>query len=133
MIRAVLDTNVLTTAVLTPGRAYDVVRAARDGRFQHVTSAYILDESRRVMTGKLRLNRADVEAILLRLASMSEVHPIFSARRSWCGDSADDAVVETAIMGGADYLVTGDRLLLSAAIDEMRTMTLREFAELLGI
>lgn len=130
MIRAVIDTNVLVSAILTNGVAAAVMRSSRDGRFRHVTSAYILDESRRVLTGKLGLGSVNAERILLQVASAADVFPIFAATRSWCGDPADDAIVETAVRGGADYLVTGDRLLLSAGVDEMRIVSLREFADL---
>lgn len=133
MIRAVLDTNMLVSAILTDGPAAAIMRASRDGRFAHVTSGYILDESRRVMTVKLGLTPSDVDDVLLRVAAAADVQPLFSANRRWCGDAGDDAVVETAVRGAADCLVTGDRLLLRAAIDEMRIVSVREFVDLLGI
>jgi putative PIN family toxin of toxin-antitoxin system len=133
VIRAVVDTNVLISAVLAPGLPGDVVAAGRAGRYHPVTSPYIIEEFRRVMVRRLDLESADVDRIALAIARSAEVVPVFEASRAWCGDPADDAVIETALRGEASHIVTGDRRLRATEMDSVEFVTPKEFLELLGI
>ena len=79
-----------------------------------VTIPYeVVDELlRRVMTGKLGFDAEEVDRIALAIARASEMVPVFEASGTWCEDAADDTIIETALRGGAAYVVTGDRRLL---------------------
>lgn len=131
MIRAVVDTNVLISAVIGTGAPCDVVTAGRCGRFRIVTSPYIVEEFRRVMVGKLGLDREQVDRIAYTIARSAEVVPVFEAARVSCSDRADDAIIDTAIVGDASYIVTGDRRLRACSVAAVEFVGPAEFLALL--
>jgi putative PIN family toxin of toxin-antitoxin system len=126
----VLDTNVLLSAVLFGGRPQELVDLARDGRIRAVTSLYILDEFRRVLT-QSRFGTAPgfADDLVLEMATFMEVVPVGPSRTSWTSDPADDPIVETALQGGATVIVTGDRRLLEAAVPGGGVLTVAEGLE----
>jgi predicted nucleic acid-binding protein len=98
-----------------------------------VTSAYVLEEYRRACIHKLGMDHRRVDRSAAFIVSSAEVIPLFHALRSWCDEPGDDAIVETAVVGKVDFLVTGDRVLLDSCIDVVRVVTPRAFADTLGI
>lgn len=113
--RFVLDTNVLVSAFLfdssPPGRALRWVRS-------HGTlllSDQTVDELAGVLSRKkldryvLRSDRDDFVAALLRDGEMISV----TERVAACRDSKDDKLLELALDGRADAIVTGDGDLLA--------------------
>lgn len=132
MIRAVLDTNVLVSAVIAHGVPSDLVAASRRGTFANVSSPYIIDEFRRVMTVKLGLDGTDVDRLALAIGRSSEMVPVFAASRLWCEDASDNPVIETAVRGGASHLVTGDRRLLMVRVESLEIVMPSAFTALLS-
>lgn len=132
MIRALLDTNVIVSAILADGTPAELMRLAGAGAFRLISSGYVLDETRTVLVSKLIMSSADTDLVLARIVRSAELVPVFQASRPWCGDPGDDAVIESALLGRAAYLVTGDRLLLKTTIDGLEMVTPAEFAALLG-
>ena len=133
MIRAALDTNILISAIISDGVPSQLVASARRGEFVAVCSPYIIDELRRVMTGKLGFDAEEVDRIALAIARGSQMVPVFEASGTWREDAADDAIIETALRGDAAYVVTGDRRLLGVRIGGppcVVVVTAGEFAEL---
>lgn len=131
MIRAVVDTNVLISAVIGTGVPRELVAAGRAGRFLIVSSPYLIEEFRRIMIGKMALDREQVDRIAFAIARAAEVVPVFEATRQWCSDRADDAVVETAIHGGATHVITGDRRLARCSVAALEFTTPAAFLGLL--
>jgi len=127
VIRAVLDTNVIVSSVIGDGAPAILMRRARAGHFAAVISGYILEEMWRVMVDKFAFDEPEVEEILLHIANASDVVPLFETANMWCGDTADNPVVETAIQGKADVLVTGDKRLLATGGLPIRVVTAAAF------
>ena len=136
-MRAVLDTNILCSALLTPGGLTDrLYRAWRDGRFQLLTSEEQLEEFRRV-TRYPRL-RPFIEPTaagamhneLKRLAVLIAKLPIVDASR----DPGDNFLLAMAQAGEADVLVTGDKhdLLSLKVFQRTRIVTARQFLGQIG-
>lgn len=139
MARVVLDVNVNVSAVVGPlGHPRQVVEAWRADRFTHLTSEHIISHT----TRKLRLPRIAryhglpdralrlVEATLREHTTLVPLAPDDIVPIT--GDAEDDAVLATARLGRAEYLVTGDRGLLALGTYEGVTIvTPRRFVELL--
>ena len=113
--RVVLDTNVLISAALTrtgpPRRVVDLVRADNGILlFSDETFAELRD---RILGSKFDryVGRESRAAFAALLAAVAEWVPIAGAKLG-CRDPADDKILETALMGRADHLVTGDGDLL---------------------
>lgn len=121
MIRAVLDVNVLLSAIIGPlGFSRQVVLAWQAGHFVAISSAGILSE----LAEKLALPRIQrryrvespqdilwLQALLANQAELILVPP--EERLPITGDPEDDYVLATARLAEANYLVTGDHGLLA--------------------
>ncbi len=136
-MRVVLDTNVLVSATLIfRGKENRILDAWRRGAFDLVFSAATLEELFRVLSyPKLRKHRwlTDEEVVMLleELASQSILvrgEVTVTASR----DPEDDKFLSTAIEGGADFVVTGDKDLLSIdTFGKIRVVTPAHFLEVL--
>ena len=140
MIGAVLDVNVVVSAVIGPlGHSRRVAEALRAGRFAGFTSQAIAAEVE-VKLRPPRISRryhiaeADVrwardlldEAVELVVLAPEDVLHV-------TGDPEDDGILATARLAGADYVVTGDRGLLALGRYEgAEIVTPRRFLEILG-
>jgi putative PIN family toxin of toxin-antitoxin system len=118
-LRVVLDTNVLVSGMAypasIPGR---IVAAWRKGALELVLSRHIVDELARVLP---RLNHrlnwapgefADFLDILSLQADLVDPEPL---EEGAARDERDVPVLGTLIASRADYLITGDRDLLTLA------------------
>jgi putative PIN family toxin of toxin-antitoxin system len=115
-VRVVLDTTVLTSALLVPGGTCEpLLRLCLEGRTQLITSAALLAELARVLR-RLGWDRDQiVEALAVLAATAAWVSPPGRAGpglRVVRADPADDRVLEAALDGDADVVVTEDRHLL---------------------
>lgn len=117
MIRAVLDTNVVFSALSSRGsRPEQVLRAAILGNYQMVLSQPLLDEYRRILLGT-NFRRANTGADALRAAEemliafqmMASMVVVSRVPRIVPDDPKDDIVVATAFIGCAHYIVSGDQ------------------------
>ncbi len=106
-----------------------LTRAAR-ARVRLITSAHILNEVSKTLVENF--DRSPRYAILacraiLRLARLV---PLPAVAHSYvAGDPNDDPIIETALAGKADYVVTADKVLLSLGkIRNVQIITLDEFA-----
>jgi len=136
-MRAVLDTNILCSALLTPGGLTDrLYRAWREGRFQLLTSEEQLEEFRRVTRYprlKPFIEPAAAGAMhneLRRLAVLVVKLPVVDASQ----DPGDNFLLAMAQAGEADVLVTGDKhdLLSLKVFQRTRIITARQFLTQLG-
>ena len=111
MIRVVLDTNTLISALLFSGTASRLVLLWQSRRITVLISKEILQEYLRVLAyPKFQLGdheiRALVEEELLPFAETIRVRRRLAVVRR---DPEDDKFLECAVAGRAEYLVTGDR------------------------
>jgi uncharacterized protein len=134
-VRCVCDTNVLISALVFPGGAPDqVVERARFGDFRNLSSPDLLSELRRVLTEKFRYTGDEAEVFVARVTAISEL--VYPTRRLSVvvRKEADNRVLEVAVEGRADLIVTGDRrdLLPLETYEGIRLVTPREALALLA-
>lgn len=109
-MRVVLDTNVLLSALISPhGHPDTIYRAWRAARFEIVTSVTQLDEIRRAsrypkFKAILQPHRVGAMVNNLQRALVLEQLPT----NIEAADPFDAFLLAMAIVGEADYLVTGD-------------------------
>lgn len=116
-MRAVIDTNVLISAVIRPqGRVGPVLLYLRQGTFTLLYSRTLLEELVNVLDRphfreKYGVTDTDIEAlarlILIRGELVTVKEPIEKSR-----DPKDNKFLEAAVAGRADLLVSGDEDLL---------------------
>jgi len=116
-IRAVVDTNVILSALIRPqGTAGVLWRRLSEGAFTAVFSPELIDEIAAVLghpkiRAKYRTLPKDLEDIAALFALRGDL-VTGEERIRICRDPDDDFLLETAVAGNADYLVTGDEDLL---------------------
>jgi putative PIN family toxin of toxin-antitoxin system len=111
----VFDTNVLVATAI--GRSRDRWPRARwvfdvaflgQRRFEHVTSPQIIEDLRVVLARPMMVDEAVAERFERELLTASTAVPIHGIPMG-CRDPDDDKVVETALAGRADAIVSDDR------------------------
>lgn len=136
MIRAVLDTNVLISALIFGGPPEEIIQRA--GRsFELSLSERILDEAYSVLhysrLQRYRIADAEIDAFLARLRGLAVVVPGAVEVAPFAPDPKDTPLLACALEAGADYLVTGDQRLLNLArYHGTRILSVRDFVESLG-
>lgn len=129
MIRAVLDTNVVVSALLFDGPASRLVALWQHRRFLPIISKPILREYLRVLAyPKFRLTAREIHQTLDELLPHAEVASAKRRLRVIRRDPADNRFLECAVAGNARYLVSGDDDLLSLrSFREIRIVSVAEF------
>lgn len=111
--RALIDTNIWISATIKPaGPPSRVFTALREGRFVPVVSRLLLDEIIEVLDRPRlrrlrRMNDADL-ATLLVLLEDRVIEVLLAGDLHLCRDPEDDFLLETAIRGGARFVVSRD-------------------------
>lgn len=112
-VRAVIDTNIWVSSFLnTSGAPAKLRKAFAEGVFHVVISEAIIEEIADVLTRpkikeKYGISESDIRELLLLIEERAD-HVLLSGDVSICSDKDDDLIIETAVKGKADYLVTGD-------------------------
>jgi putative PIN family toxin of toxin-antitoxin system len=133
-MRVVLDTNIFFSALISPHGTPDIIyRAWRSAQFEIVTSRHQLEEIRRASQypkHKAVLQPAKVGAMINNLQRAIVLDRLAITEEA---KDPDDAFLLTmAVVGKADYLVTGDRrsgLLQRGHIERTRIVTAAVFCE----
>ncbi|MBC8092067.1 MAG: putative toxin-antitoxin system toxin component, PIN family [Pseudonocardia sp.] len=129
-MRAVLDTNVLFAARISPsGVPARLIRLALERRYDLVVSPLLLDEVAGALARKKAgLDRAEVDQYVARLGEFTMVGDPADPGR-WSRDPDDDYLVGLALAANADALVTGDRDLLHLIDPPLTVLTPRAFLD----
>ncbi len=129
--RIVLDTSVIVAAFRSrKGASNKLLQFVATGRFRPLAStalfleyeAVLLRAEQRIVTG---MSEADVEGALAALASACDPVDVHFRWRPQLSDPADEFVLEAAVNGRADALVTHNIRDFSAAGErfELRVIT----------
>ncbi len=111
-VRVVLDTDVLVAAIRSDaGASRRLVENALDERYSLMVSVPLMVEYEAVLTrsehlAESRLSADDVQALLDAVADVAEPVRLSYLWRPILSDAQDDMVLETAVNGQADLLVT---------------------------
>jgi predicted nucleic acid-binding protein len=110
MIRAVLDTNILTAAARSRrGASHAVISLLPSAEFQPVISVPLFAEYREVLLrpeNLLARSPAQAEGFLDFLLSISQLQEIFFLWRPALPDPDDDLILEPAVAAGSRHIVT---------------------------
>jgi len=139
MFRAVLDTNVVVSSVISKkGAPFFLIQAWMDHRFTLVTSESILDEIQRVLAepnvkDMFHITDEQIAELIETFRENAEVVPCLTdASGVIPGDPSDEKFLSAALDGKVGFLVSGDKHLLGLGIFHgIEICTPRKFLDLL--
>ena len=129
-MRVVFDTNVLVSALVFPGgRGEAALRRVVDERDVLILSKPILDELLGVLARKFSRDAEELAHTAVFLTSLAVM--VKPARRlRVVKDEADNRILECAVAGRADAIVTGDQGLLGLReYRDIRLLGLRDYVQ----
>jgi putative PIN family toxin of toxin-antitoxin system len=127
-VRVVFDANIFISAFVLPGgSAEKAVARLIDGRDQLVFSKESLDELLGVLAKKFGRDREELARVAVFIDEIGErVRP--RTRVKVLADDPDNRILECAVAGNAEVIVTGDRALLSlGSYGTVSIVSLREY------
>ena len=130
MIRVVLDTNVVISALLNPSGLQDrVFKLGLHGHVQLYISRDVIAEYERVMRyPRLKIGRPQIRSALTHIKNAaSVVQP--TRKLTECPDEDDNRILECADAAGADLLVTGNKRHFPRQWRQTIVVNAREFLE----
>ncbi len=106
-IRIVPDTNVLISSVFWRGKPHEVINRGLNGEYALITSKEILEEFLTKLINKFGFPQDQlsklIETIFNDYHIVQKVSTLNVVR-----DPTDNKIIETAVDGGANYIVIGD-------------------------
>ena len=129
-MRVVLDPNVYVSALTLPGgRADAALSALLGGKATALISEPLMGEVLGVLGRKFSRDREQLARTALLLSELAE-HVAPGSRVQVLADEPDNRVLECAVAGHADLIVTGDRAMLRLGRYEgIQIVSLRAFLE----
>ncbi|MAG47590.1 putative toxin-antitoxin system toxin component, PIN family [archaeon] len=132
MLRITVDTNTLISATISKGNEYELLKLVKIGRVKLILSLQILKEFKEVMSRpKFGYPRSVINNVLKNIFSISEI--VFPKEKLNVikDDPSDNMVLECALSGKVDYLISGDNHLLK--IKEYKGIKIVRTLEILNL
>lgn len=108
-MKVCLDTNVWLSGIAFSGVPSQIVTLAMNRKFQIVTSVFILDEMERNLVSKFDVPTKKARQLRSHIEKIGDVYDPKGTVHVVENHAADNLVLETAWLGRARYLVTGDK------------------------
>jgi putative PIN family toxin of toxin-antitoxin system len=129
-VKVVFDTNILVSALVFPGGRADLaLRRIIEEKDQLLLSRAILDELLGILARKFS---RDAEELAHVAVFLSDVATTVKPRRKLAvlSDEPDNRILECAVAGGAETIVTGDKDFLALrTFRKVKVVSLREYLE----
>jgi putative PIN family toxin of toxin-antitoxin system len=133
-IKAVLDTNVIVSALLFEGETSRLTDNWKQGRLTLILSPDIFAEMVRVLSyPKFQLEEEEIKNLLEEeILPYAEIINPKSRRKKYARDPQDDKFIHAALAGSADLIISGDRHLLELKDPPLPIKSVREVLDLLS-
>jgi putative PIN family toxin of toxin-antitoxin system len=118
IVRVVIDTNVIVSALLFGGTPGELISLWKNNLIRPLVSKKIIGEYIKVLSyPKFKLTENEIHYLIYsEILPFFDVIPSGSKERIVPDDPTDDKFIECAVSGKADYVISGDRHLLSLVI-----------------
>ena len=129
-MRVVFDTNILVSALVFPGgQGEATLRRIIEETDQLVLSRPILEELLDVLGRKFARDAEELAHVAVYLSDIATIVAPKQRIRA-VKDEPDNRILECAVSGHAEVIVTGDKVLLTLKrYEEIRLLTLRDYLE----
>jgi putative PIN family toxin of toxin-antitoxin system len=130
-LTAVFDTNILFSATGWQGKPFECVQRARAGEVQVVTCPELIEELAEKLEARLHFSADQVAETIADYLGFLRVIQIPKVLMEVPRDPEDNMVLECAIEGEAQYIVSGDKHLLE--LKEYRGIRIIRAADFLNL
>ncbi len=131
MARVVIDTNVLVSALINNEKSRKLVLKSLEEQTVILSSQMLAELADVISRNKFSVTSSQVNkfiSILVKKATMVSVHSI---PKVILEDPDDDVVLTTALIGKAEYVVTGDKHLLKiACYKKIQIVSVNQFIQI---
>lgn len=128
-MKVFLDTNVLASALATRGLCAELFESVLTGH-ELLASRELLTELRRILTTKLRIDVETADAFIALIEANARIPPTPADLPKGIPDPDDAPLIASALAGGAECFVTGDKALLELGdVADMPVLSPRRFWE----
>lgn len=130
-LKVVLDTNVFISAFIFSGKPRDILKLVIDRKIKGFISPLILSELTEVLIKKFNFEIEKIKFLeKLINNNFKLIYPLESV--DICKDRPDNCILEAALAGNCDYIITGDQHLLSLKIFQgIKIITVAQFLEVI--
>lgn len=111
-IKLTIDTNVWLSGLVFGGKPGKIIELFVDGAVLIVVSEEVLGELRRKITQKFPLYTNKLSLLESSIRSDGQIVQLGWRVIAVCRDPDDNKFIETAVLGGCNYIVSGDKDLL---------------------
>jgi putative PIN family toxin of toxin-antitoxin system len=130
-LTAIFDTNILFSATGWQGKPFECVQRARAGEVQVVTCPELIEELAEKLEARLHFSADQVAETIADYLGFLRVIQIPKVLMAVPRDPEDNMVLECAIEGEAQYIVSGDKHLLE--LKEYRGIRIIRAADFLNL
>jgi putative PIN family toxin of toxin-antitoxin system len=133
-LKAVFDTNTFVSALAIPGgQAERAIELVIDARVNLCISKEIIHEVLGVLAQKFSKGPEELARTAVFLSELAEL-VVPRKKLAVLDDEPDNRILECAVTGHADAIVTGDRAMLNLKkYQEIRIVSLRQFLDEISI
>ena len=130
MLRVVPDTNVLISAFMVEGNEYRLIENGFKKEILLLTSLALIEEFKEVaLRPRFGFTKEEIDDFIDALLGVSKLVVPMQRITGICRDPDDERLLEAAVEGKADYIVSGDKDLL--VLKSFRGIKIVTAAELL--
>jgi putative PIN family toxin of toxin-antitoxin system len=130
-VKVVFDSNIFISALVIPGSVAEkaILKIIEGKNDKLIISKEIIGEILSVLSVKFSRDKEAISRVAVHLSEIAElVHP--AKRIKVFKDDPDNRILECALSGNADVVVTGDKEMLRLkAYDDVKIITLKEYLE----
>ena len=108
MIKVVADTNVYISAILFGGKPEEIRKLAREGKVELLISETILAEIAGILKRKFNWFDWQISEVIKDIKSITTLITPILTLSVIKEDEPDNRVLECAIEGNAEYIISGD-------------------------
>lgn len=132
LVKVVLDTNILISAIAFGGKPKEVLDLVLDEKIIALTSAILLAEFKEIYRKKFPMLKEDFE---LTIENIEEIFETVQPTKTLeiLRDEDDNRVLEAAVEGKCQYIITGDKDLLDLkSFQGIKIVTADQFLNILN-
>lgn len=127
-MKVVFDTNIFISALVIPsGSAEKALLKVIEGPDELILSHDIIDEVLTILSSKFSRDREALSRVAVNLAEIGRIIKPWK-RVSIFQDEPDNRILECAIAGKADAIITGDKAMLKLeSCEGIKFITLKDY------